>query len=82
MTVRTQSLLPTDRFEVSSSPDRAMDEYTPFISKGTIYAPGSNDVTLITIVRDTGVNQSILSEGSLFLATSTSTDVCFLIQGV
>ena len=39
MTVRTQLPILTDKSEVSSSPDRAVDEYTPFISKGNIHAP-------------------------------------------
>ena len=42
--------------------DRAVNEYTPFISKGVIHAPGSVNLTPITILQDTGANQSILLE--------------------
>ena len=50
MTVRTQSPILTDRPEVTSSLHTAEDECTPFISKGTIHALGSNDVIPITIL--------------------------------
>ena len=47
--------------EISSNPtelDRPADEYTSFISKGVIQAMGSSESIPITILWDTGANQS------------------------
>ena len=60
----------------------AVDEYTPFISKGIIHAPGSNSPIPINILQDTGANQSILLESKLPTAIQTSTGSRVLIQGV
>ena len=59
-----------------------MDEYTPFISKGFIHALGSKDLIPITILQDTGANQSLLLESSLPQSAVTSTGASTLIQGV
>ena len=62
--------------------DRAVDEYTPFISKVFIHAPGFDNITPITILQDTGGNQSILLENRLLRLAQTSTEASVLIQGV
>ena len=59
-----------------------MDEYTPFISKGFIHALGSKDLIPITILWDTGVNQSLLLESSLPQSAVTFTSASTLIQGM
>ena len=38
-TVRTQSPILIDKSEILGNPDRAEDEYTPFIFKETLHAP-------------------------------------------
>ena len=85
MTIRDQSSLSRVRPGISSYPaelNRAMDEYTPFISKGFIHALGSKDQIPITILRDTGADQSLLLESSLPQSAVTSTGASTLIQGV
>ena len=57
------------------------DEYKHFISQGYVCSPGSAVKTPITILRDTGANQSLLLEGTLPL-TETFTGTEVLIQGV
>ena len=85
MTVRDQSSLSRIKLGISSNPvelNRAMDEYTPFISKLFIHALGSKDWIPITILRNTGANQSLLLESSLPQSAVTSTGTSTLIQGV
>ena len=57
-------------------------EYQPFLSKGSICLPDSGIEIPITILRDTGANQSLLLEGSVPLSKQTSTGADVLIQGV
>ena len=57
------------------------DEYKPFISQGYVCLPGSTVKTPITILRDTGANQSLLLANTLPL-TETFTGTEVLIQGV
>ena len=55
-TVQASKLLPDGKPKTACGFDRAVDEYTPFISKGIIHAPGSNSPMPINILRDTGAN--------------------------
>ena len=57
------------------------DEYKPFISQGYVCSPGSAVKTPITILWDTGANQSLLLEGTLPM-TEIFTGTEVLIQGV
>ena len=61
---------------------RDVDEYTPFISEGFISAPGSATRVPVTVLRDTGANQSLLVEAKLPSETQISTGYNVLIQGV
>ena len=81
-TVRASKLLPDGKPKTTWGFDRAVDEYTPFISKGIIHAPGSNSPIPINILWDMGENQSILLESKLPTAIQTSTGSRVLIQGV
>ena len=81
-TMRAGIPLPDGESKAARGLDRAVDEYTLFISKGVIHAPGSNNLTPVTILRDTGANQSILLERRLPASAQTSTGVSVLIQGV
>ena len=57
-------------------------EYKPFLSCRYIYLPESKVKKSITILRDTGANQSLLLEGTVPLSEKTSTGTDVLIQGV
>ena len=61
---------------------RDVEEYTPFISEGFISVPGSATRVPITVLRDTGANQSLLVEDKLPSAAKTATGSNVLIQGV
>ena len=70
---------------ISSKPsefDRPVDEYTPFISKDIIHALGSSGLISITILWDTGANQSLLLENRLSQLVVTCASTSTLIQGV
>ena len=81
-TVRACTPLPVAESKTVYKLDRTVDEYTPFVSKGFIHAPGFDNITPITILRDTGANQSILLESRLPRSAQTSTGTSVLIQGV
>ena len=61
--------------------DCQYEEYKPFISHGYVSLPGSTVKTPITILRDTGANQSSLLESTL-PSTESFTGTEVLIQGV
>ena len=68
--------------ETQSTMDNCLcDEYKPFLSQGYVCLPGSASKTPITILRDTGANQSLLLESTVPL-TETFTGTEVLIQGV
>ena len=62
--------------------DRPVDEYTPFISKDVIHALGSSGLISITILWDTGANQSLLLENRLSQLVVTCASAVTLIQVV
>ena len=62
--------------------DYAADEYTPFISKGVIQALGSSELIPITILWDTGANQSLLLGSRLSQLQVTFAGASTLTQGV
>ena len=57
-------------------------EYTPSISRGYKSIPSSTSQIPITVLRDTGTNQSLLIETKLPCTAETSTRCEVLIQGV
>lgn len=70
------------RDSMSSCESALCDEYKPFISQSYVCLPGSTTKTPITILRDTGTNQSLLLKSTLPLSKQTFTGAEVLIQSV
>ena len=57
-------------------------EYHPFISKGRVCLPDSDVEVPVTILRDSGANQTLILDGVLPFSRHKSTGDSVLIQGV
>ena len=77
MTVRTSKKHQLGSHSSQKSVNSA--EYHPFISKGSVYSPDSDVEVPVTILRDTGANQTLILDGVLPFSRHTSTGDSVLI---